>query len=202
MRCPYCGHDETRVTDSRTSEDGVRRRRECLECAARFTTYERLVAPAQVMVIKKDGRREPFNREKVLRGVLIACQKRPLAAEEIEELVDGIETTVNTFGRPEVDSDFIGELVMDRLQQIDQIAYIRFASVYRAFADIATLKEAVEALERARELGDPSAQLPLFVSDADQLSARGHLAVIRGNRDNSDNGDTPTPARSRKRDAQ
>ena len=79
MRCPYCGHDETRVTDSRTSEDGVRRRRECLECSARFTTYERLVAPAQVMVIKKDGRREPFSREKILRGIVTACQKRRIS---------------------------------------------------------------------------------------------------------------------------
>jgi transcriptional repressor NrdR len=205
MRCPYCGHDETRVTDSRTSDDGVRRRRECLECAARFTTYERLVAPAQVMVIKKDGRREPFSREKILRGIVIASQKRPLSAEEIGELVDGIETAVNAYGRPEVDSELIGELVMDRLQQIDQIAYIRFASVYRAFADIETLKEAVEALERAREMGDPSAQLPLFPDAADQLTARGHLVAIRGNRDDRDTPDTgeaPVPPRPRKRDAQ
>ena len=200
MKCPYCGHDETRVTDSRTSEDGVRRRRECLECAARFTTYERLVAPAQVMVIKKDGRREPFSREKISRGVAIACQKRPLASEEIAELVDAVETQVNTYGRPEIESDVIGELVMNRLQQVDQIAYIRFASVYRAFADIETLKEAVEALERAREF-DPSAQRPLFPSEADQLTARGHLVAIRGNRDAGQSAEQPESPRSRKRDA-
>ncbi|MEX2236683.1 MAG: transcriptional regulator NrdR [Dehalococcoidia bacterium] len=170
MRCPFCYFEETKVIDSRTGEDGVRRRRECLAtgCGRRFTTYEK-VQLAGAHVIKKDGRREEFSREKLLSGLRRACEKRPLPASAIEGLADYVEAAVNSHGVAEVPSTYVGELVMERLRQLDEIAYIRFASVYRSFADVEDLREALAALENAAPVGRPTPpsanQLPLLPQD-------------------------------------
>ena len=161
MRCPYCGHQDSKVTDSRTAEDGIRRRRECLRCGLRFTTYER-VQSAALQVIKRDGRREEFNRDKLTRGIRQASAKRPLPTGAIEKVVDDIEAELQKLGRAEVPTSLVGEMVMQRLRQLDRIAYIRFASVYRDFADIDNFREEIEALMAARESRTPSAQLPLI----------------------------------------
>jgi transcriptional repressor NrdR len=137
MRCPYCGHLEDRVVDSREAQDGqaTRRRRECAGCARRFTTYERIeeVLP---QVVKKDGRREPFDRAKIVDGVVIACQKRPVSAEQIQALVTAVERELQELGEKEIRTTVIGEAVMRRLRELDEVAYVRFASVYRAFRDV------------------------------------------------------------------
>lgn len=137
MRCPFCSEPDTRVVDSRLTDEGsaVRRRRECPRCGRRFTTYER-VEEVPLMVVKKDGRREPFSRQKVLAGVMKACEKRPIAVARMEELVDRVERAVRSQGEPEVSSRFIGELVMEELRRLDPVAYVRFASVYREFQDV------------------------------------------------------------------
>jgi transcriptional repressor NrdR len=145
MRCPYCEFDDTKVTDSRDNDDGIRRRRECLECGQRFTTIER-VAAGEVLVAKKDGRREAFSREKLLRGLRKACEKRPLPAGTVEAVADAIEAALRQRGMPELPSDQVGELVMDHLRDLDHIAYIRFASVYREFADLEELQAELESL--------------------------------------------------------
>ncbi len=145
MRCPYCGFEDTKVIDSRDSEEGIRRRRECLSCAERFTTFER-VQTVGLQVVKKDGRREDFSREKLLLGIRRACEKRPLPVGAIEAVVDDIEATLQGQGKAEAPSSLIGELVMDHLRDLDHIAYIRFASVYRAFADVDSLREELESL--------------------------------------------------------
>ncbi|MCR4438909.1 MAG: transcriptional regulator NrdR [bacterium] len=134
MKCPFCGHPDTHVIDSRTRGDGqfVRRRRECLACGKRFTTKEYLDA-GPLLVIKADGRREPFDREKVLRGVQLACTKRPISAQAMEELVAGVEAELRELGVEEVESKLIGEKVTARLKELDDVAYVRFASVYRKF---------------------------------------------------------------------
>ena len=152
MRCPHCGHDGSKVVDSRSVDQGIKRRRECLECGARFTTYER-VDTSNVMIMKKDRRREPFDREKLLRGISKACEKRPLPAGTVEKMVDEIEYDLQQMGRSEIPGSKIGELVMDRLLLVDQIAYIRFASVYRSFADIGSLKKVVDDLFAGPEKG-------------------------------------------------
>jgi transcriptional repressor NrdR len=137
MKCPFCGALDNKVTDSRLSQgdEVIRRRRECERCARRFTTYERLelVLP---MVVKKDGRRETFDRLKVLAGLRRACEKRPVATEALDALIDQIERALVESGEKEVDSSVIGEQVMQRLRELDQVAYVRFASVYRSFKDI------------------------------------------------------------------
>src|SRR3989304_6110504 len=148
MRCPYCGFEDTKVIDSRDSDDGIRRRRECLSCGERFTTFER-VQSVGLLVIKKDGRREDFSREKLLSGMRKACEKRPLPVGAIEAAVNDTEAALQAQGKTEVPSSLIGELVMDRLRELDHIAYIRFASVYRAFADIDSLREELERLSGA-----------------------------------------------------
>lgn len=137
MRCPYCGNRKDSVIDSRVSKNAssVRRRRECLKCKRRFTTYE-YVERIPLMVIKKDSRREPFDREKLMGGILKACEKRPVSVERIEKLVDGIERRLEKKYEQEVKSKEIGELVMNNLHDIDEIAYVRFASVYRQFKDV------------------------------------------------------------------
>lgn len=137
MKCPFCGDLEDKVIDSRisTESDTVRRRRECLKCQKRFTTYERL-EEIPLMVIKKDGRREPFDRKKLLAGILKACEKRPIPMEKIEGMVDEIERTLQRNYEKEVSSTDIGELVMKQLHKLDEVAYVRFASVYRQFKDI------------------------------------------------------------------
>lgn len=137
MRCPFCFHLESKVLDSRSTEEGasIRRRRECVDCGRRFTTYERL-DEVPFMVVKKDGRREAFARSKILNGILRACEKRPIATDKIEEIVDRIEKEVRKSGDREISSELIGELVMQHLKDIDEVAYVRFASVYRQFKDI------------------------------------------------------------------
>jgi len=137
MKCPYCNHNEDKVIDSRETADAtaVRRRRECLECSKRFTTYE-YIEKTPLMVIKKDGRREPFNREKILSGLRNACQKRPVSMEKIEKLVGEVEIEIQKKFDQEVESRQVGELVIEKLYKLDDVAYVRFASVYRQFKDI------------------------------------------------------------------
>ena len=145
MNCPYCGYYDSKVIDSRDVNEGIRRRRQCLSCGERYTTYERL-QPASLFVIKKDGRREEYDREKLLAGIRIACGKRPLESGAVERLVDDIEAELFQMGRSEVPSSTIGDRAMARLKVLDHIAYIRFASVYHEFADITELKEEVDTL--------------------------------------------------------
>jgi transcriptional repressor NrdR len=166
MKCPYCGFEDSKVTDSRAMEGGIRRRRECLSCGQRFTTAER-VELGGLMVVKKDGRREEFSRDKLLLGVRKACEKRPVPYGSVEALVDDVETQVHAQGKAEVPTSFIGELVIDRLRDLDEVAYIRFASVYRAFRDVEDLKEELAILEQNR--AQPAAatgQLPLLPAEA------------------------------------
>ena len=138
MKCPFCGTTESRVKDSRDIGDAIHRRRECEQCKGRFSTYER-VEKFHLMVIKRDQRREPFDRQKLYSGLRKACEKRPLPAGEIENAVEEIEQELYRFGKQEIASNVIGELVMERLQRMDKIAYIRFASVYRSFGDVETM---------------------------------------------------------------
>lgn len=147
LKCPFCGHLDSRVIESRTREEmtAVRRRRECPDCKRRFTTYERIEGQPLV-VIKKDGSREGFSRQKVLSGMLKACEKRPIALEELEQASFAIEKDVRDTGRGEVTSREIGELVMDKLRQIDDVAYVRFASVYREFRDVDSFLQEVERI--------------------------------------------------------
>lgn len=145
MLCPVCRASDSRVIDSRDDENAVRRRRECLRCKHRFTTYERIEA-ARLFIVKKDGRREPFNREKVLAGLRRACEKRPVSEAAMEEIADGIERDLYARGESEVPSSAVGELVMAALSQLDKVAYIRFASVYRSFADVQSFTEEVRQL--------------------------------------------------------
>lgn len=159
MLCPYCASENSKVTDSRDVEQAIRRRRECLACGRRFTTYER-IQTVNLLVIKKDQRREEFNREKLALGIRKACEKRPLPDGTIERLVDEIEGDLFQMGKAEVPSSTIGEMAMERLRGLDQIAYIRFASVYRQFADIDSLKKEIDTLARTQAL--PVAQLPLL----------------------------------------
>ena len=137
MKCPFCGHREDKVIDSRESEedDYIRRRRECLKCERRFTTYERIEG-ISLMVVKKDGRREPFDRKKILAGLTKACEKRPISTETLEELTDTIERTLQKRFDKEVQAKQIGEELMHRLHELDEVAYVRFASVYRQFKDL------------------------------------------------------------------
>ncbi|MFA5089947.1 MAG: transcriptional regulator NrdR [Candidatus Omnitrophota bacterium] len=137
MRCPYCGHKEDKVVDSRATqeESAVRRRRECLKCGKRFTTYE-YVEEVSLMVIKKDGRRQPFDRKKILSGIMKACEKRPVGMEKMEEVATQVERAIQRKSDREVPSSRIGELLMEKLKGIDDVAYVRFASVYRQFKDV------------------------------------------------------------------
>jgi transcriptional repressor NrdR len=171
MKCPYCGYDDSKVIDSRDVNDGVRRRRQCLSCGSRFTTYERL-QPASLFVIKKDGRREEFNRDKLLIGIRKACEKRPLPIGSVDKLTDDIEAELDRLGKAEVASAVIGDMVMERLRNLDHVAYIRFASVYRDFTDITTLKQAVDSLVgSAAEY--PAGQLPLLPDEPLARLAKG-----------------------------
>ena len=137
MKCPYCNYEDTKVIDSRPTEDGhaIRRRRGCEKCGKRFTTYEK-VEESIIMIVKKDGSREAFDRGKLMNGIIRACEKRPVPMATIEGMVDRIERGLNNLMQKEVKSDFIGELVMDELKKVDQVAYIRFASVYRHFENL------------------------------------------------------------------
>ena len=154
MHCPFCGHPHSKVTDSRVVESGIRRRRECQSCELRFTTYERVQA-APLMVSKQDNRREEFNREKLVSGIRKACAKRPVASRTIDKMVEDIEAELQHMGNMEVSTSVLGTMVMERLREMDRVAYIRYASVYRAFQDIENFEEVV------RDLRDDS-QLPLL----------------------------------------
>lgn len=147
MRCPYCSHEESKVIDSRPTDEGerIRRRRECLKCQKRFTTYE-IIESLPVIVIKKDKSREVFNRDKLISGMLRACEKRPVSINDIEIAVDDIEAMLQNSLDREVTSTRIGELVMDKLKSLDEVAYVRFASVYRQFKDISTFMDELNKL--------------------------------------------------------
>ena len=145
MKCIFCSHTETKVVDSRESEDITRRRRECLKCEKRFTTYER-PEPLQIYIIKKAGRRELFDREKLKKGILRACEKLPIEIEKIENIVNKIEAKLRTLDANEIQSKSLGEEVAKHLKQLDKVAYIRFASVYREFADIEDFKKEIQGL--------------------------------------------------------
>ncbi len=152
MKCPFCANLEDRVIDSRTSKEGnaIRRRRECLKCGKRFTSYER-VEDIVSMVVKKDGRRESFDMNKIRNGLLIACKKRPIATDKIDGIVDSIEKKLVGLGMKEVQSSWIGEQIMSELKDLDKVAYVRFASVYRKFKDIHDLMDEVKTLFEGRE---------------------------------------------------
>ena len=147
MICPYCFHEETKVVDSRESEDTTRRRRECLKCEKRFTTYEK-VEGLDLFVIKKDGRREAFCMEKLKKGVLAACEKRPIQTEKIDVILHEIERDLRKKDTNDISAKEIGELVMKKLKALDKVAYIRFASVYKSFEDVDSFKDEIKKLER------------------------------------------------------
>jgi transcriptional repressor NrdR len=151
MRCPFCGHEEDKVVDSRPSQDGraIRRRRECLKCTERFTTYE-FVEQGSIIVLKSDERREPFDREKVLHGIKLACNKRPVVNEQMQTMVDEIEAWCHAQPRSEIASKEIGEQVMSKLREADEVAYVRFASVYRDFKDMDEFFHELEKLRRQK----------------------------------------------------
>ena len=151
MKCPYCTKINNKVIDSRLGKDGrmIRRRRECLECGRRFTTYEKL-EELLPMVVKKDGRREPFNRCKIIAGIRLACRKRPVSMTRIDEFVDSLEVFFQELGKKEIDSSEIGEKVINKLKEWDEVAYVRFASVYRQFRDIKELMEELEGILQTR----------------------------------------------------
>jgi len=152
MKCPYCGHEEDKVVDSRSSQEGdaIRRRRECLKCQRRYTTYEHIEG-VSLMVVKKDGRRESFDRKKILSGLVKSCEKRPVSVEKLEDTVDDIERTLQRNFDKEVESVEVGELIMQRLGKLDQVAYVRFASVYREFKDVNQfMKELKQILAKER----------------------------------------------------
>ena len=145
MLCPYCNSPDSKVTDSRTVENGIRRRRECTRCGLRFTTYERVQSTA-LLVSKRDGRREEFNREKLTSGIMKACAKRPVSFREIEKVVEDIEAELQHLGHAEIRATVLGEMVIERLSRLDRVAYIRYASVYRDFQDIESFEQAVKDL--------------------------------------------------------
>ena len=145
MKCPFCGAEDTKVTDSRPSDNSIRRRRVCTVCDMRFTTYER-VEEVPLMVVKKDGVREEFDRSKIEKGIFRACHKRPVSVDRITGLVDDIENELMSSGEKEIPSNVIGEMVMDKLAALDGVAYVRFASVYREFKDLDTLLEEINKL--------------------------------------------------------
>jgi transcriptional repressor NrdR len=155
MRCPFCSHDDSKVIDSRVSSAGdvIRRRRECESCTRRFTSRER-VEDVLPMVVKKDGVRQPFDREKVLRGVRLACNKRPVAMDRIEKFIDELERDLVESEAKEVPSQELGERVMKKLRELDEVAYVRFASVYRSFRDIDEFRSELDKMVRARVTGE------------------------------------------------
>lgn len=157
MKCPYCHFEDTQVTDSRLTENGesVKRRRRCLRCQRRFTTYER-IERIGLTVVKKDNKREEYSRDKLYKSLAIACTKRPVPAVKLEEAVNDIEAQLFSLGMSEVPTDTIGELVMQKLRELDEVAYIRFASVYRNFADLEEMREAMEGVSTLPHEEEPA----------------------------------------------
>ena len=147
MLCPYCNSPDSKVTDSRAVDEGIRRRRECVLCGLRFTTYERVQSTA-LLVVKRDGRRQEFDRDKLLSRIVTACAKRPIPFREIEKVVQDIEGELQQLGRAEIPSSAIGEMVMERLRQLDRVAYVRWASVYRDFQDLESFERVVKDLQQ------------------------------------------------------
>ena len=147
MRCPYCSYEESKVVDSRATDDytAIRRRRECLRCSKRYTTYEK-VEDIPILVIKKDSIRETFNKDKIMSGIVKACQKRPVSRSQMQNIVDDIEKIISNKMIVELKSEDIGEMVMERLKNVDEVSYVRFASVYRQFKDINTFMEEIKNL--------------------------------------------------------
>lgn len=164
MLCPRCGSVELKVIDSRSIGDGIRRRRECLNCYNRFTTIERLQSKS-IFIVKKDDRREEYSREKLLAGIRKACEKRSMPTGSVEKIVDDIESELFQMGKIEIASSIIGDKVIERLKELDPVAYIRFASVYFDFSDITSFKQAVDTLVEARASKPPSDQLYLLSSE-------------------------------------
>ena len=167
MRCPFCGHEDSRVIDTRVTEDGlqVRRRRECPECAARFSTFEsaELKLPP---IIKRDGRREPFAEQKLRGGLERACEKRAVSLDQIDRIIDIVVRKLRTSGEREVPAKQLGDWVMQELKNVDQVAYVRFASVYRRFEDVQAFREGIERLERDLPVELRSRQMPLLDEEA------------------------------------
>ncbi|NLY73136.1 MAG: transcriptional repressor NrdR [Tissierellia bacterium] len=153
MKCPYCGFDDSRVIDSRPTEDNnsIRRRRECTQCNSRYTTYER-IEEINLIVVKRDNTREAFNRDKIINGIIRACEKRPVTSRDIEELALKVETQLSNLLKKEVGSDEIGEMVMKELKELDEVAYVRFASVYKSFSDIDTFLDELGKMLVERKL--------------------------------------------------
>ena len=151
MKCPFCGNDEDKVVDSRPTDEGlsIRRRRECTKCGSRFTTYEK-IETVPLMVVKKDGTRQAFDRNKILNGIVKACEKRPVSIQQIEKLVDSIEAQLYNSMKKEITSNEIGEILMSELKRLDQVAYVRFASVYREFKDIDTFMEELSKIMKEK----------------------------------------------------
>jgi len=165
MKCPYCGFHESRVTDSRDQGGTIHRRRRCEHCFQRFSTLESVVLP-ELMVVKRDGRREAFKREKIQTGLLRACQKRPIPVGELENIVEEIEDELYKLGQAEIESRAIGEMVMERLRKLDDIAYIRFASVYRSYPDIQAMRQELDRILQGEQNanGQPTSEQPTATS--------------------------------------
>jgi transcriptional repressor NrdR len=151
LKCPYCSYVESKVVDSRSTEDdiSIRRRRECLRCSKRYTTYEK-IEDIPILVIKKDSSREYFDKSKIINGLIKACQKRPVSRSQIEEIAEEVEKRISNQMSTEIKSDYIGEIIMESLKKIDEVAYVRFASVYRQFKDVNTFMEEIKKLMSAR----------------------------------------------------
>lgn len=152
MKCPYCGHSDSKVLDTRTTDEGttIRRRRECIKCGQRFTTYEK-VEQSPIMVIKKDGNRQAFDRDKILNGMIKSCEKRPVSADDMEKSVDRIEKKIQNSMKKEISSFEIGEMVMDELKELDEVSYVRFASVYREFKDLQSFVDELEMILKKKK---------------------------------------------------
>ena len=148
MKCPFCNNENTKVIDSRPAEDtnSIRRRRACEECGKRFTTYEK-IETLPVMIVKKDRSREPYKREKIEKGIMLACHKRPISSSQILEAIESVETSIFSLEKSEVESSYVGELIMEKLHELDPVAYVRFASVYREFKDVKTFLDELNRLK-------------------------------------------------------
>ena len=182
MQCPYCSGADSKVTDSRSAEDSIRRRRECVGCGLRFTTYER-IETAPLQVIKRDGQKQEFQRSKLLDSIRIACAKRPISPRTIERIVQDVERQLQSVGRSEVPTVAIGEMVMEHLRRLDRVAYVRWTSVYRDFQDLESFEQVVEDLRKREGQPQDSIQLTLI----DQGAAKPRRAKDRTRRSRSAN---------------
>ena len=178
MHCPFCGNNESRVIDSRESTDGVRRRRECIRCELRFTTYER-VNSMPLMIAKRDGRRETFSRDKLARSLQTACAKRPLEVGAISKIVVDIENELHKLSKAEIEARVLGEMCVERLKILDRVAYIRFASVYRDFKDVDSFTKEVEALTHPESNNGTKSQLRLIDDDVPRLAQRNQRRMAK-----------------------